>query len=128
MILQQPWEAWHGAQLAANEKARTGPELGEEEGQRELRGPSVVLPLLLPRQGCRKQQEEQVMERASLCVGRFQNLGENRCFAQLSQARKIGPAPAPRGLGRGHRGYNSVGTLDQAGPAGSLRAEASFSA
>lgn len=72
-----------------------GQELGEEEGQRELRGPSVVLPRLLPRQGCREQQEEQVMERASLCIGHVQDLGENRCPAQLFTGTRDWPCPSP---------------------------------
>lgn len=103
-----------------------GQEWGEEVGQRELRGPSVVLPRLLPRQGCREQQEEQVTERASLCVGHVQDLGESRCSAQLFTGTRDGPCPAPRGLSRGHRDSNSVGSADQAGPAGRLGAEASL--
>lgn len=68
-----------------------GQELGGEEGQGELRGPSVVLPLLLPRQGCRKPRKEQVTERASLHVGHVQDVWENKVFRR--HARLALPRP-----------------------------------
>lgn len=56
-----------------------------EAGGKEARQQPVSgLSLLLPWEGYRKQQKEQVMERASLCSGDVQDLWEDRCTARLS--------------------------------------------
>lgn len=55
---------------------------------------SVVLPLLLPRQGCRKHQKEQVMERASSCSGMFKIFGRTGALHTCPQACEFGPALA----------------------------------
>lgn len=103
-----------------------GQELGGEEGQRELRGPSAVLPLLLPRQGCRKRQREQVTERASWCVGHAQGVWESRCSAQLFTGMPDWPCPGPSRPKQGTRRLHLCGDRGPSRTSGQAESKAFF--